>query len=139
MTEGERQNYSRLEPGVDIDMELAGTDLHIPRQDWDDPAMQELAGFIVRAEELQQDLFKAATQAGCEKSPPFLDGAHSLGQRYLTAEQLLRVILAMLKEGLGVWETRQEPGSRNFDYLEEKLTTALEPYGMTIIPRSKAP
>jgi hypothetical protein len=49
MAETERPNLSGLQPGVDIEMAEAGTRVHIPRAEWDMPAIQELVGFIVRA------------------------------------------------------------------------------------------
>jgi hypothetical protein len=133
MAQTERPNHSGLRPGVDIDMEEAGRRLQIPRAEWDTPAIQELVGFIIRAHELWQDLFNAAADASREMPPPFLDGAHDLSTRYHAAENLVRVILALLQEGLGVWETRQEPGGQDFGYLEEKLRTALAAYGLAVI------
>jgi hypothetical protein len=135
MSDNERRNHSGLQPGTDIDMERVGRDLHIPRDEWDNLQVQELAGFIVRVEELWRDLSDAACDVSGETMPPFLDGAHSLYDRYYAAENYLRVILALLKEGLGVWETRQEPGSRNFEYLGEKLANALGEYGLAVVAR----
>jgi len=135
MAANERLNHSGLKPGVDIDMEAAGARLRIPRDEWDNPAMQELVGFIVRVDELQRDLFDAVLTNAQENLPGFLDGTHILAARYHTAEQLLRVLHAVLHEGLSFWETKQEPGSANFDYLTEKLENALEPYGLVVTPR----
>lgn len=121
---------------MDIDMERAGTHLHIPRDEWENPAVQEPVGCIVRVDELQQDRFAAVGARAHEQLPRFLDGTHALPTRYATAEQFLRVIAALLREGLGVWERRQESASANFHELEEKLANALQPYGLAATTRS---
>jgi hypothetical protein len=138
MEANERPNHSDLTPGVDVDIERAGAGLHIPQDEWQNPAVQELIGFIVRVDELQKDFFNAATDSARDEVPAFLDGAHVLADRYYTSEQLLRVIAALLREGLSFWATRQEPGSTNFHYLTEKLDNALRPYGLAVTPQPKA-
>jgi hypothetical protein len=134
MVDDRWKNHAGLAAGVDIDMDRAREHLGLPEAELDNPWMQELVGLLVRVEELQQHLFDASLQAGT-RLPPFLDGAHSLGARYHAAEQLLRVVLALLREGLGRWSRPLEAGSDSLAYLEEKLQAGLADYDLTMVAR----
>ena len=130
------QNFSGLEPGIDLDMDTAAAHLGLPRNILDSPVVAELVGFLTRVEELQEDLYRAA--GANRPTPAFLDGTHDLYERYHAAEQLLRVALAILREGLGPWDQRIEPGSGSIGYLTEKLTNAVKPYGIVVRERTPA-
>jgi hypothetical protein len=45
MEANERPYHSGLTPDVDVDIERAGADLHIPQDERRNPAVQELIGF----------------------------------------------------------------------------------------------
>jgi hypothetical protein len=107
--------------------------LGVPQDDWDDPAVRELVGFIDWAEQLQEQLANASTAhhyRDARLAPfkwwPDADGASEpLSSRYRSAELLLRVLLILL-EGQG-------PDPQG--YCRALLNSALRRYGLKVVPR----
>jgi hypothetical protein len=120
----------------DVTFPGVAADLGIPPERLTEPAVRQLVGLMARVLQLQLDFSEASTNALNIAPPvPPAAGTQSFVVRYYVADNLLRVIAAVLREGMAAWERplTEDPG-----YLLEKTRKALARYELTVKPNRPA-